>query len=242
LWNEIDFEIGNANHISDEDLLHRFAMPVQALLKNPSTKQQITEHDIRALIRVAGLKPLFRSSNPTDFQAGILKFGVTVFPLYKDWLSGNQASNQLGVTGKITLDWSPTFVVNVSGHTVNGNHRVPIAVRILFFALPDMMFFNFSNDLSKAMQLQTRPQAALPNFNQYLFQGIIDTKNELDKLKMPAPTIMTSKLLAKAEQNGWWQRRVLDLALLLHFNKISCNPLHRNTAAHIASIRSATTV
>ena len=38
---------------------------------------------------------------------------------------------------------------------------------------------------------------------------------------MPQPTVMSLTLWKRAEKNGWWKRRVLDLALLLHFGRIS---------------------
>jgi hypothetical protein len=237
LWNGIDYETGKENHISDEDLLHRFAAPVQSMLNNANTNQIITEHDIRQLVRVANLKALFRSKNPTDFQAGINAFKSEVLSDYTDWLNGATAASQSEIANKITLAWSQTFVRNSTGYTVHGNYRVPLAVRILFFALPDLMIFNFSNQLAEAMQLQKRPQAALPCFNALLEQGFIDNKHELDKLVMPRPALVRNEIWVKAEQNGWWKRRVIDLALLLHFNKTSYHPKHKSEAAHIAAMR-----
>ena len=34
---------------------------------------------------------------------------------------------------------------------------------------------------------------------------------------MPKPTILGDDVWTRAKKNGWWQRRVLDLALLLRF-------------------------
>ena len=67
------------------------------------------------------------------------------------------------------------------------------------------------------MILQTRPQDALPYFNAIMAKGMVTNKVLLAKTLMPQPTVMSLTLWKRAEKNGWWKRRVLDLALLLHF-------------------------
>ena len=46
---------------------------------------------------------------------------------------------------------------------------------------------------------------------------MITNKVLLSKTVMPPPTSMSLVLWKRADKNGWWKRRVLDLALLLHF-------------------------
>ena len=46
---------------------------------------------------------------------------------------------------------------------------------------------------------------------------MINNKALLSKTVMPPPTSMSLVLWKRAEKNGWWERRELDLALLLHF-------------------------
>ena len=87
----------------------------------------------------------------------------------------------------------------------------------MFFAYPDFPVYNFSDALSESLNLQKRPQAAIPYFNEIMAQGMITNKALLSKTVMPLPTSISLALWKKAEKNGWWKRRVLDLALLLHF-------------------------
>ena len=48
-------------------------------------------------------------------------------------------------------------------------------------------------------------------------EGMVTNRLLLAKAVMPQPTAMSLALWKRAEKNGWWRRRVLDLALILHF-------------------------
>lgn len=221
LWNGIDYKTGKNLDASDEDFLYMFARPTQAIYKNPNTTQSLKEVDIRELIRVANLKALFRSHQPTDFAGAISAYQSTAMTTYTGWRNKTLAlPDPYSYATKATLDWSLQFVNNTSGISINGNHRVPLACRILFFSMPDMMVFNFSNALAKGMCLQSRPQAALPYFNKYLFEGLLLNSKLLSKLKMPQPKILNLEDWQMVKNGNWWERRVLDLALLLHFNLV----------------------
>jgi hypothetical protein len=185
LWNGIDYQTGNECEVSDEELLAMFATPTFALLKNSRIRQSITELDIRTLIRVAKLKALFRSAQETDFQSAISSYKPTALAVYGGYKRQSLSlPNPFDYATQATLDWSVKFVNNTSVSR-NGNHRVPLACRILFFAMPDMMVFNFSNGLAKKMRFQSRPQAAIPYFNKYMADGLELNKNLLKNLEMP---------------------------------------------------------
>lgn len=74
------------------------------------------------------------------------------------------------------------------------------------------------------MRLQSRPQAAISYFNKYLYEGLQLNKALLKNLDMPNPTVLSENIWMAANKGGWWQRRVLDLALLLHFGLVSATP------------------
>lgn len=165
LWQGIDYVTGKQMTYSDEEFLQMFSTPVEAIYRNPRTRQNITEPDVRSLVISARLKALFRSTLPTDFQAGIAALKTVVMPVYRGWRDKSLKLTSTGYATRAILDWSTTFVNNTSGVSLNGNHRVPLACRILFYATPDMKVFNFSNGLTKAMRFQCRPQAALGEFS-----------------------------------------------------------------------------
>jgi hypothetical protein len=224
LWNGFDYQTGKECEASDEELLIMFASPTFAMYKSTRTRQGLTEFDMRKLIRVAQLKALFRSTQATDFQGAITAYRATAFAVYSGWKKKQlKFANTYDFATHAILDWSVKFVNNTSA-SLNGNHRVPLACRILFFAMPDMMVFNFSNGLAKKMRFQTRPQAAIPIFNKYLYDGLNVNQVLLKNTKIPEPTRLAGDIWTAAKKGGWWQRRVLDLALLLHFGLVSATP------------------
>lgn len=242
LWNGFDYQTGKECDLSDEDLLVMFATPTFAMYQSTTTRQTLTELDMRELIRVAQLKALFRSKQATDFQGAISAYRSTALTVYSGWKSKRlKLANSYDYATQAILDWSIKFVNNPNV-SLNGNHRVPLSCRILFFAMPDMMIFNFSNGLAKKMRFQSRPQAALPVFNKYLFQGLQLNFALMNKLEMPKPTVLSEDIWIEAKNGDWWQRRVLDLALLLHFGLVSATPQlqtkGRQLAARWATMRS----
>jgi hypothetical protein len=239
LWNGTDYQTGKELAVSDEDLLVMFASPTFAMSKSNTTRQNITELDIRTLIRVAKLKALFRSAQETDFQGAINAYRTTALATYIGYKKKSlQLPNQFDYATQATLDWSVKFVNNTSV-SLNGNHRVPLSCRILFFAMPDLMVFNFSNGLAKKMCLQTRPQAAILYFNKYMYNGLQLNQALLANLDMPKPSILSNDIWQAANYGDWWKRRVLDLALLLHFNLVSATPQLQTKARQLAARWSA---
>lgn len=237
LWHGIDYETGKSMEVSDEELLHDFAFPFKYLYENPQTHIQISEFSVRRLIRVGRLKAMFRSAQEINFQAGIKAIETLVLPTYLGWRSGNLKLVETGYGLRSTLDLGASFVTATSVPTRNGHYRVPLASRLLFFMTPDMKIFNFSNGLAKAMQLQSRPQAAIADFSIEMEKGLKKNQIALDKLRMPKPKIIGEELWHCIDNSDWWQRRVLDLAMLLQFNVLKARPaLQAQARAYVVSI------
>ena len=234
LWNGVNYVDGEEMEVSDEEFFIDFALPFYDLVKNQNTRNLITEFSIRRLIRVANLKALFRSANPTDFQAGIRCIANDIVPLYDGMISKTLNLTPTGYGTRALLELGTRFVTPIKAPTRNGNYRVPLASRVLFFAIPDMLLFNFSNELAEAMLFQKRPQAAIPFFMETLHTGLI-LNNGLHSMELPPPNIMGSVLYKKIQKTDWWQRRVLDLALLLHFGVVSARPQLHTKARQIVA-------
>jgi hypothetical protein len=216
LWDGIDYQTGE--HIErDEVFLGNFSSPAASLYSGRRTTLNVSVQDLHNFVIVAGLKIQYQTSNGTDLAKGIKAFNTTVLPSYTTWKKRTTTQSSVDLVTKAVLDWSPTFVKNPNTGSRVGNHRISIACRFLFYAYPDFPVFNFSDALSESLNLQKRPQAAIPYFNEILAQGMITNRVLLAKTVMPQPTSMSLVLWKRAEKNGWWKRRVLDLALLLHF-------------------------
>jgi hypothetical protein len=216
LWEGIDFRTNELAEISDELLLNNFYVSFQRLARNPTRPSLITEPDLRQLIRVGELKAMFRCTLPIDFNKGITSITTLVVPTYKLCVARRPAYSRLDGAVKAVMDLSICWVSNPN-KSLNGNYRVPFSSRLLFFCTPELMVFNLSNELAKKMQLQTRPQAALPQFNKLLADGLMLNRGLLGRLKLPERSALSETNWKKINKTDWWQRRVLDLALLIKF-------------------------
>lgn len=215
LWEGIDFRT-NKLMISDQLLLNNFFVSFQRLVRRPTLPSIITIPQLQELIRVAELKAMYRSTLPLDFNKGISSITTQVVPIYKASVGMQPAHTRLNAGVKAVMDLSICWVNNPK-KSLNGNYRVPFSSRILFYCTPELMVFNFSNELAKKMQLQSRPQAALPQFNKLLEEGLQLNAVLLGKLKLPGRSALTESNWNKINKTDWWQRRVLDLALLIKF-------------------------
>lgn len=220
LWDGIDYQTGEDIE-RDELFLGNFSTHAASLYSGRRTTLNVSVQDLHNFVIVAGLKNQYQTSNGTDLSKGISAFNAAVLPSYTTWKKKTTTQNSVELVTKAVLDWSPTFVKNPNIGSRVGNYRVAIACRFLFFAFPDFPVFNFSDDLSNSLNLQKRPQAALPYFNQIMAEGMMTNRVLLAKSVMPQPTSMSLALWKSADKNGWWRRRVLDLALLLHFGRRS---------------------
>jgi len=219
LWNGIDYQTGK--HIArDEVFLGNFASPASSLYSGKRTTLNVSVQNFHTFVIVAGMKSQYQTSNGTDLAKGISAFPTAVLPSYTSWKKKKTTQSSIDLVTKSILDWSQAFVKNPNLGSRVGNYRISIACRFLFYALPDFPVYNFSEVLSESLNLQQRPQAALPYFNEILAEGMITNRFLLARTVMPQPTTMSLVLWKKAEKNGWWYRRVLDLALLLHFKRM----------------------
>lgn len=218
LWEGREFDTGKTAYLSDEELLHEFSLRFNAAKANPNTLVQIDEDLVRELIRVARLKALYRSSSKMNFANATNTIANDIVNSYNNWMANQAGLVAHAQTTQSILDLAAGFVDQPPNINSPKYFRVALASRVLFFAVPEMLFFNFSNGLNKAMNFQSQPQAAISIFNRELFDGLQRNDVLLSRCPMPNQTILSSKTWNDAKSNGWWKRRVLDIALLLHFN------------------------
>ena len=82
-----------------------------------------------------------------------------------------------------------------------------------------MPIANFSNGLAKSLNLQSRPEAAIHYYYQIFHTCMASNSSQLSKYEIPGSNGLVDDMIYKEVKNSdWWQRRVLDIALLLHFN------------------------
>lgn len=216
LWQGINFETDKLAEVSDEVLLNNFYVAFRRLVKTPALPAMIDEPQLRQLIRVGKIKAMFRSKLPLDFQKGIDTIRNSTVEIYRESTKKNSGIGRVGAGVKAVLDLAVCWTNNPYA-SLNGNYRVAFSTRILFFTCPEMQVFNYSRALEKKMSLQTRPQAALPKFNELLAEGMLVNRSLLAQCKLPEKSAMKTQTWNRIEKTDWWKRRVLDLALLIHY-------------------------
>jgi len=207
---------------SDELLLQEFSRPVKDLLTGQSNSVAFSRSAIHDLMVVGGLKALFRSQHQIDFRQ-FEHFLEANLPSILNTSRLAPPSSDLAEFVKL----SGKALVNSNVKT-NAGYRVALASRILFFAVPQLRLYNYSQDISAALQLPTRPQAAIFNFQEIFDAGLHTNWSSLVSLQAPKSAELNSKLVYTDNliSSDWWQRRVLDLAVRLHFNTVTpINPL-----------------
>lgn len=212
LWEGRNFIKRRKQSISEEELLTRFASPALGLMQNPSSTQCFTQNDIDA---ISDASRIGRFKLPTNTPQAIASFKATISPTYHLWLSKSRKMKRHQFPTQCTIDWSDELV---SGLPNKKPHRIALSNRVLFFALPDMPFFIYSGSLAKnRLQISGSPPKSLHKFNDALAAGLKRNHLELSKLSLPPAVTMPASLWTVINQADWWQRRVLDIALMLHF-------------------------
>ena len=70
-----------------------------------------------------------------------------------------------------------------------------------------------------AIELTSRPEAAIHYYYQIFHMCMVSNSSQLSKYEIPESNgLVDDMIYNEVKYSDWWQRRVLDIALLLHFN------------------------
>lgn len=222
LLNGISFETGKEIE-SDFYFLHTFSSTAHHYVNG--THQQITwsQPIYHSLIITAKLKAMLRLKHQLDFHQFEKFIEINIHQLIKD-LSDTKKPFELTLA-KFTYDCGKELVSKQL--KIKAGFRIPLASRILFYAIPQATFFNFSNALAKALQLPSSPQYSIFKFYKIMKDGYdLNLPNLPDFGTLQSKDDSYEKIHTLINNTDWWQRRVFDIALLLHLNITkSLNPL-----------------
>lgn len=241
LWNGIDYETGKNKRYSDEEYIVLLSRLSQVNLN--ATQIQVFSKLIEKFIIDANMKALYRSTKPMNLHQALASFASTAGTIYAGYKSGALVLPEIYQYGtQAALDWGTQFVAKQPGSNASNGNRIPMANRILFYAMPDLKIYNLSNPLTKKMQLQTRPQAALPHYNKMMYEGQQLNHQLLSALSPPTSKAIGAGIWTSKVRRDWWQRRVLDLAMLIHHKVVTPRSALNQKAQFIvqqASLRKA---
>lgn len=212
LWQGRNYVARKRQPISEEALLIAFAGPCIGLVNVATTGPCFSVPDCEILAKASRVG-IYKF--PPDYQNGIQNFQQVMRPTHQKWLTAKRNGYRLATTA--TFDFNRKIEPNAPNKSGQPYERFMIANRILFFALPDMPFFVYTKTLAGHLGFSSKPRTTLGLFNQTIANGLKRNKVQLSKLSLPPPKLMNKNLWTFISNTDWWQRRVLDIALINHF-------------------------
>jgi hypothetical protein len=213
LWYGIDFETAKLK-TSDSEFIEVFAGPMYTHAKylkmfNPAVFQK----DVHELMKTGRLIALYRMILLLDFNKAVRTIHNQIFKLFFDARKKPASTDKLKAGIKTIELLSNGFVKN------SNNNQLVLASRVMFYLAPNLTISNMNNAVAKHFGLQSRPHHHYKEFQQLFKQGLITNQTNLNKCKFPMQHgKMDIKLWEHVKKTDWYQRRVLDLAVLIRLN------------------------
>lgn len=214
LWYGISFETGK-KVISDAWLLDAFATPFYNIPISGSYSNA-TDIDVKELVKACKLYATFRDTNKQHYLAGLNVVAQQIYPIYSNWLhkAGGLSREGYGALAVSKLSDGLAMRNPLSNRPVP--HRTVLASRLMFFIAPTMQCFNMNNSIALKYGLQSRPYAYRDEYCSLMYDGLMNNWSLLKNYKLPDCTNeLTNDTWQKLIESDWWQRRVLDIAVLI---------------------------
>jgi hypothetical protein len=218
-WYGINFKNLKVNQlISDESLMKYFAEPMYLHGKNQVTfNPDIFADNVSKLITACGLGMLRLGMHRISINAAIATIK-------------NQIHDQFDRVRTTSIRQTRSQSSNAISHLSSGMvtqpnyHQIILASRILFFNVPNIRIYNISSALARNLHLRGRPVVYHHLFRAKMDKCLSHNRTQLSKFSLPQLSHLDRRVWDQIKQTDWWQRRVLDLALLIHFGCAKPNP------------------
>ncbi len=213
LWYGISFEKGK-KVISDAWLLNAFATPFYNI-STTNAYSGVTDLDVHKLIVACKLNATFRDTNKQHYLAGLSVIASTIHPIYTNWLHKSGLSNE--AYGALAVNkLSDALAMRNPNSNKPSPHRTVIASRIMFFLVPTMPCFNMNNRIALRYGLKAHSHAYRDEYCSLMYDGLLANWNLLKTYSLPNCTHeLTYETWQIIDASDWWQRRVLDIAILI---------------------------
>ena len=208
---------------SEEELLLRFSVPflAEALGIEGSKRPNISVDLINQFIIVAGLKQMNITKGNRDTDAGLRLLNKTISKELKKSLNYLFDTNFHQLTADLTIDLSKAFHRMSSASPTSA--YLPLASRILFFSAPNLPVFMYSDPLAEALKVEKNDkELSVRQFYESMSEGLSDNWFFLKDYQMPflSKKDENDEFWLQVRDNGWWQRRVLDLACVINLTHV----------------------
>lgn len=210
LWYGINFETGN-KQVSDAELMSYLA---RYFYHYHRTKQRaspdIFENQVKTLIKTCGLTIMNRSLAKMDIKKGIEAMYKDIYPIYKKSLKNPDRTSTSEEAVDCLWKLSKGFIINPKYNCLG------LSSRVMFFLSPNLRTFNMNREIAIRYGLQVNPSVHYKAYFDLFNNGLLDNKLQLEKYHMPPMrSTLDMKTYQIASRTDWWQRRVLDLAVII---------------------------
>ena len=218
-WNGFDYVSGDEVQ-PDHYFLSTFSSELKKARLQPTQSIKFSDPDIRELIEVCGITVVLYRQNELNFRQMEADL-MTAYPsCYRNISIAVPAGNSLNDANKLLINSSKAVVNHnllLPGRT---GYRVALASRLLFFAAPECLIFNYSRPLAmRKLKYGTQPRVAYPKFAAAMLDGLRTNWGELSKYNIPFDhNGQRFADIFDLYDTHWWARRVLDIALLIKHN------------------------
>ena len=216
------------DHVSDEGFVIIYATELfqrAQIVDVPDwrTKSTINFHNLERLIKAAELSSAINTNrNKTDVDQGLNFLKNELVDRYRVWNRTHHKVPQRHIARDMVIDLSALLTIYDNGEYI-GNQPA-LASRLLNFGFPDLGVYKYSQTIRLGLKLSSPDvQEVLIEYYKLLDEGYRRNWNTLAKFTMPPSQAMSQIVWQRANNGGWWQRRVYDLALKMYFSDKASN-------------------
>jgi hypothetical protein len=206
--------------LSDEYFMGRLTTQLFSIIKPREFKNNFPINDIflNGFRKVAGIKQTERRGPKPSYVDGLAYLKRQIANEYRQYHQlidiDRKRLEAITYARNLSLAFTQQTLPNVQI-----NAHVMLATRLLFFIMPNCLIFNYSPEIAKGLKLSGNAEKDISEYQHKLWTGLNLNWAILCKYEMPLPKHLHSYVYDNAKKSGWWQRRILDLALKLHYTK-----------------------
>lgn len=205
------------NTTSDDELMGLISTPVQNFLNKKTLRVNLQTDKVNLLIRASQISRISAVKN-VSIRKGISSLPALLNIHYGKWSKTTYTKNDFYYESRdLVINLGNVFYKPRRNIGNNGGCHAALASRFLFFSNPEMPIFNYSANLATKLGLKGSTAKRIPAYYQAIGKAYIDNWKYLKKFKMPLSNHISDDYWLQVKESGWWQRRVLDIALLLHY-------------------------
>jgi hypothetical protein len=216
--------------ISDEMLMLWFSVPFVNLQRIHSTDLYIHPEHIDRFASLINMREN-RIKKTLDIPNGLKRLKHICENEYADWKREPKKMSAFNIANKATKEVAESLFK--TSPTTNKGIFPALSTRVLFFAAPDLPIFNYSKQVRDFLQINERTNLDnLIVFNSEMRKVFEHYWEQLQNYKMPlANGLVQDEYWILAMKGGWWQRRVLDLSLMIKAGAVNYKPFIKTIAS-----------